>query len=270
MPTQSVIVFLIYNIHLEAALFTPEIPSIFASFIAGLLTFLSPCIFPLLPGYISFMSGESLENLKSDAAGSGKFSPRFKAFLGAVFFGLGFTLVFVALGATATSFGKILNSYQALLSQTAGVIVIIFGLHMMGVFKIKFLMKTSKITYKKRSFPFFLNAFFLGIAFVLGWTPCVGPILAGILAVASQEASVAQGMVLLFVYSLGLWIPFLVAALAVNELMSAIKKGGKYLIWVERAAGVLLIIIGILLLTNKMASLAAWFTKVFSFLPVVG
>lgn len=255
---------------MEDILFTPEIPSIFASFIAGLLTFLSPCIFPLLPGYISFMSGESLENLKTDTVSSGKFSPRFKAFLGALFFGLGFTIVFVALGATATSFGKVLNSYQTLLSQIAGVIVIIFGLHMIGVFKIKFLMKTSKINYEKKSFPFFINAFFLGIAFVLGWTPCVGPILAGILAVASQESSITQGMVLLFVYSLGLWIPFLVAALAVNEVINAIRKAGRYLIWVERIAGALLILIGLLLLTNQMAALAVWFTKVFSFMPVVG
>ena len=239
-------------------MFVSEIPSMFASFIAGILTFLSPCIFPLLPGYISFMSGESLENLKTDTADSSRFSPRFKAFLGALFFGLGFTIVFVALGATATSFGRVLNSYQTLLS------------HMIGVFKIKFLMKTSKINYEKKSFPFFLNAFFLGIAFVLGWTPCVGPILAGILAVASQESSVTQGMLLLFVYSLGLWIPFLVAALAVNEVISAVRKAGRYLIWVERIAGALLIIIGLLLLTNKMTALTVWFTKVFSFLPVVG
>ncbi len=257
---------------MEDTLFTPEIPSIFASFIAGLLTFLSPCIFPLLPGYISFMSGESLESLKNGAVeeNQSKFSPRLKAFLGALFFGLGFTIVFVALGATATSFGQVLKSYQTLLSQIAGVIVIIFGLHMIGVFKIKFLMKTSKVNYEKKSFPFFINAFFLGIAFVLGWTPCVGPILAGILAVASQESSVTQGMVLLFVYSLGLWIPFLIAALAVNEVINAIRKAGKYLIWVERVAGALLVLIGMLLLTNQMSALAVWLTKVFSFLPVVG
>lgn len=250
----------------ELILFAPEIPSIFASFLAGILTFLSPCIFPLLPGYISFMSGESLENLKSDTA-NGKFSPRFKAFLGAFFFGLGFTIVFVALGATATSFGKILNNYQMLFSQIAGVIVIIFGLHMLGVFKIKFLMKTSKMNYQKKSFPFFLNSFFLGIAFVLGWTPCVGPILASILAVASQESSVTQGMMLLFIYSLGLWIPFLIAALAVNEVINAIRKAGKYLIWIEKIAGAMLIIIGLLLLTNKMTALTIYFTKIFSFLP---
>ncbi|MCI6474421.1 MAG: cytochrome c biogenesis protein CcdA [Mucispirillum sp.] len=253
-------------------MFTPEIPSIFTAFFAGFLTFLSPCIFPLLPGYISFMSGESLENLKNGTAGEnqGKYSPRFKAFLGALFFGLGFTIVFVALGATATSFGQFLKSYQMILSQIAGVIVIIFGLHMIGVFKIKFLMKTTKMDYKKKSVPFFINAFFLGIAFVLGWTPCVGPILAGILAVASQESSVTQGMMLLFIYSLGLWIPFLVAALAVNEVINAIRKAGKYLVWVERIAGVLLVLIGVLLLTNKMYALSIWFTEVFSFLPVVG
>ena len=131
-------------------------------------------------------------------------------------------------------------------------------------------MKTTKMDYKKKSVPFFINAFFLGIAFVLGWTPCVGPILAGILAVASQESSVTQGMVLLFVYSLGLWIPFLVAALAVNEVINAIRKAGKYLVWVERTAGVLLVLIGVLLLTNKMYALSIWFTEVFSFLPVVG
>ncbi len=246
-----------------------EAPSIIASFFAGLLTFLSPCIFPLLPGYLSFMSGESIENLKEDKSDS-KYSPRFKAFLGALFFGLGFTIVFVALGASATSLGTFLKTYQRLLAQIGGIIVIIFGLHMMGVFKIKFLMKTVKVNYKKRSVPFFVNAFLLGIVFVLGWTPCIGPILTGILAVASQESSVSQGMMLLFIYSLGLWIPFLVASLAVNEVMSAIRKAGTLLLWVERIAGLLLIVIGILLVTDKMTVLSNWFTKVFSFLPTVG
>ncbi len=252
-------------------MFTPEIPSIFAAFIAGILTFLSPCIFPLLPAYISFISGESVENLKNGVMEqNSKLSPRFKAFLGALFFGLGFTIVFVLLGATATGIGKVLNSHQRLLSQIAGVIVIIFGLHLMGAFKIKFLMKTFKFNYNKKSFPFYLNAFILGIVFVLGWTPCVGPILAGILAVASQKAHLMQGVSLLFIYSLGLWIPFLISALAINEVIYAIRKAGKYLIWVERVAGVLLIVIGLLLLTNNMTKLTIWFTKIFSFIPVMG
>ncbi len=246
--------------------FAPETPSILFAFLGGLLTFLSPCIFPLLPGYLSFMSGESIENLKN-ASNDTKYSPRLKAFLGAIFFGLGFTIIFIALGASATSIGTFLKSYQVLLAQIGGVILIIFGLHMIGLFKIKLLMKTAKINYQKKSFPFFVNAFILGIVFVLGWTPCIGPILTGILAVASQESSIYQGMVLLFVYSLGLWIPFLLSALAVNEVMSLIRKSGKVLIWVERIAGILLVIIGILLITNSMTALAVWSTKVFSFLP---
>lgn len=250
-------------------MFTPEAPSMFLAFIGGLLTFLSPCIFPLIPGYLSFMSGESIENLKTGENDS-KISPRMKAFLGALFFGLGFTIVFVALGASATSIGSFFREYQRLLAQIGGAIVIIFGLHMIGVFKIKFLMKTARINYSKKSVPFYINAFILGFVFVLGWTPCIGPILASILAVASQESSVAKGMSLLLVYSLGLWIPFLLSALAVNEVMAAIKKAGNVVIWVERIAGALLIIIGILLLTDSMTALTIWFTKVFSFLPQVG
>lgn len=250
-------------------MFTPEAPSIFIAFLGGLLTFLSPCIFPLIPGYLSFMSGESIENLKTGENQS-KISPRVKAFLGAVFFGLGFTIVFVALGASATSIGSFFREYQRLLAQIGGVVVIIFGLHMLGVFKIKFLMKTARINYSKKAFPFYINAFILGFVFVLGWTPCIGPILASILAVASQESSISKGMVLLLVYSLGLWIPFLVSALAVNEVMAAIKKAGNVIIWVERVAGALLIIIGLLLVTDSMTALTIWFTKIFSFLPAVG
>lgn len=250
-------------------MFTPEAPSMFLAFIGGLLTFLSPCIFPLIPGYLSFMSGESIENLKTGENES-KISPRMKAFLGALFFGLGFTIVFVALGASATSIGSFFKEYQKLLAQIGGVIVIIFGLHMIGVFKIKFLMKTARINYSKKSVPFYINAFILGFVFVLGWTPCIGPILASILAVASQESSVAKGMALLLVYSLGLWIPFLLSALAVNEVMAAIKKAGNVVLWVERIAGVLLVAIGILLVTDSMTELTIWFTKIFSFLPTVG
>lgn len=250
-------------------MFTPETPSIFIAFLGGLLTFLSPCIFPLIPGYLSFMSGESIENLKTGENQS-KISPRVKAFLGAVFFGLGFTIVFVALGASATSIGSFFREYQRLLAQIGGVVVIIFGLHMLGVFKIKFLMKTARINYSKKAFPFYINAFILGFVFVLGWTPCIGPILASILAVASQESSISKGMVLLLIYSLGLWIPFLVSALAVNEVMAAIKKAGNVIIWVERVAGALLIIIGLLLVTDSMTALTILFTKIFSFLPAVG
>ena len=250
-------------------MFTPETPSIFLAFTGGLLTFLSPCIFPLIPGYLSFMSGETIENLKTGETDS-KISPRLKAFLGALFFGLGFTIVFVALGASATSIGSFFKEYQRILAQIGGVVVIIFGLHMIGVFKIKFLMKTARINYTKKSVPFYVNAFILGFVFVLGWTPCIGPILASILTVASQESSVTQGMGLLLVYSLGLWIPFLISALAINEVMAAVKKAGKAVMWVERIAGILLILIGILLVTNSMETLTIYLTKLLPFLPAGG
>lgn len=240
-----------------------EAPSLIAAFTAGILSFLSPCIFPLLPGYISFMSGESIENLRNGVSENSGISPRKKAFLGALFFGLGFTLVFVTLGATATSVGNFLASYKVILSQVIGVIVIIFGLHMMGVFRIKLLLKQAKVVnYKKHSFPYFIEAFILGVAFVLGWTPCLGPIIGGILGIAQAKETVYQGMMLLFVYSVGLWIPFLISALAINQVMSLIKKTGKYLIWIERIAGALLVIIGILLVTNQMSSLAGLFPQI--------
>lgn len=248
---------------------TPEAPSIFVAFSAGLITFFSPCIFPLIPGYLSFMSGETIENLKTGETDS-KLSPRLKAFLGALFFGLGFTIIFVILGATATSIGTFFKKYQYILAQAGGVIIIIFGLHMLGVFKIKVLMKTVRINYTKKSFPFFINAFILGFVFVLGWSPCVGSTLAPILAIASQKSSVTHGIVLLFVYSLGMWIPFLISALAVNEAMAAVKKAGKAVMWVERIAGIFLILIGILLVTSSMETLTIYLTKLLPFLPAGG
>ncbi len=239
-------------------------PTFLSAFIAGVLTFLSPCILPLLPGYISFISGETLEELQKTE----KVSPRVKAVLGAVFFGLGFTLIFVLLGATATKLGQALSEYKYVLARAAGVIILIFGLHMAGVFKIKFLLKQARVDYKKHAFPFFVEAFLLGAAFVLGWTPCVGPILSGILALAAFEDSVYKGMGLLLVYSFGLWIPFLIAALAVGETMNAVRRAGRYIVWVERAAGALLIIIGLVLITGNMTKITVLMLKLFPDMPV--
>lgn len=225
----------------------------FGAFLAGILSFLSPCILPLLPGYISFISGESIESLTNNE----KVSPRLKAFMGAVFFGLGFSLVFILLGATATEIGKSLNEYRYILEKFAGAIVIIFGLHLFGVFKIKKLMVQKKVNYKRKNAPFFVEAFLLGIAFVLGWTPCIGPILSGILALAAKEATVSNGMLLLFTYSLGLWIPFLISALLMGQIMQGIKKAGKMMMIVEKLSGVLLIAIGLLILSGKMTWLVS-------------
>lgn len=231
--------------------------SFFTVFIAGILSFLSPCILPLLPGYISFISGEALTNLKN----TNTVTPRLKAFLGALFFGFGFTLVFVILGATATGIGKLFVQHQTLFARIAGVLIFIFGLHMVGIFRINMLLKQVKINRKKGTAPFYIEAFILGVAFVLGWTPCVGPVLAGVLGIASQEQSVNQGMLLLFIYSLGLWIPFLISALAINEALVLVKKASKYLVWGERAAGVLIMVIGVALITDSMTKITVYLLK---------
>ncbi len=232
--------------------------SFYSAFFAGILSFLSPCVLPLLPGYISFISGESIESLTNAESRT----PRLKAFLGALFFGLGFTLVFVILGASATGIGQFLNEYKDILGRVAGIVVIILGLHMMGIFKIQKLLSHKKWNYKKRNKgPFYIEAFLLGIAFVFGWTPCIGPILGGILALASQEATVAKGMFLLFTYSMGLWIPFLISALALGFVIGGIKKAGNVMVIVEKVAGALLILIGLLMLTDFMTIIVSYMTR---------
>lgn len=231
-------------------------------FVAGILTFLSPCVLPLLPGYISFISGESIDCLTS---GNCK-AARLKAFLGAVFFGIGFTLVFVSLGATATSVGRVLNEYRVYFEKIAGVIVIILGIHLIGLYRINLLLAQKKWNYKKINAPFFVEAFLLGVAFVMGWTPCVGPILAGVLSLASTEQTVLKGMTLLFVYSLGLWIPFLVSALALGFVIGSIRKAGRYIVIVERISGIFLILVGLLILTGSLTSIVSYLTNMFPFL----
>lgn len=233
------------------------------AFIAGLLSFLSPCVLPLLPGYLSFISGESIETLTSENAKS----VRLKAFLGAVFFGLGFTLVFVILGASATSIGGILKEYKFVLGKVAGAVIIILGLHMFGVFKIKFLLMQKKWNYsKKGNSPFYIEAFVLGVAFVFGWTPCIGPALAAILSLASQEDTLLRGIQLLITFGLGLWIPFLLSALSVGFVVSFIRKAGRIVVIVEKVSGVLLIIIGLMMVTGKLEYVSRYLIQWFPFL----
>ncbi|MCX8084429.1 MAG: cytochrome c biogenesis protein CcdA [Calditerrivibrio sp.] len=235
-------------------------------FLAGLLTFLSPCVLPLLPGYISFISGESIDCLTTQ----GCKGARLKAFLGAIFFGLGFTLVFVALGASATGVGKALNEYRNYFEKIAGVIVVILGVHLMGLYKINTLLLQKKWNFKKINAPFFVEAFLLGVAFVLGWTPCVGPILAGVLSLAAKESTLSHGVMLLFVYSLGLWIPFLLSAIALGFVIGSIKKASKYVIVVEKIAGAMLILIGILMISGSLTSIVSFLTDLFPFLLKLG
>ncbi|HEX6465519.1 MAG TPA: cytochrome c biogenesis protein CcdA [Vicinamibacterales bacterium] len=222
--------------------------TLLAAFAAGFLSFVSPCVLPLIPGYISFVSGVSLDEMRGDAALA---SSRLQVFITSLAFVIGFSLVFVALGASATAVGKFLFARLPLFSKIAGAVLIVFGLHMMGVFRLAFL-ETEKRVHSQRKPAGPLGAVLVGVAFAFGWTPCIGPILGGILAIAGSKNSVAEGVTLLAVYSLGLGIPFLLTSLAINQFFGAAKRIRRYYHAIELASGALLIVIGVLIISGEL------------------
>ncbi len=228
--------------------------SYLAAFIAGLLSFLSPCILPLVPGYMSFISGLSLEQLTDKDKRNDK--SFYRVLTGALFFILGFSLVFILLGASATLIGQLLQKYSVLFKRIGGILIIIFGLHMLGIINIQFLNFQKKYQRSKDlQFNLFLTPFLLGFAFAFGWTPCIGPILAAILVYASTQDTILKGVTLLSVYSLGLAIPFLVTAIAVNQFFRFSKNIKKYFRIIELVVGLLLVIICIMIFSDNLAIL---------------
>jgi cytochrome c-type biogenesis protein len=226
---------------------TPNV-TLLAAFAAGFLSFVSPCVLPLIPGYISFVSGISVDEMRGDTAPA---ASRLQVFLTSLAFVIGFSIVFVALGASATAIGKLMFAKLPLLSKIAGGILIVFGLHTMGVFRLAFL-ETEKRVHSQRKPAGPLGAMLVGIAFAFGWTPCIGPILGGILAIAGSKSTVSEGITLLAVYSLGLGIPFLLTSLAINQFFSAAKRIRKHYHAIEVASGALLIAIGLLIVTGQL------------------
>jgi cytochrome c-type biogenesis protein len=221
--------------------------SLIAAFAAGFLSFISPCVLPLIPGYVSFVSGVSLEDMRGDAAVS---SARRHVLVTSLFFVLGFSLVFVALGATASVVGRFLFEKQPILAKIAGVLLVIFGLHTMGVFRIAFL-ETEKRMQADRKPAGAIGAMLVGIAFAFGWSPCIGPILGGILALAASKETVWEGTELLAVYSVGLGIPFLLTSIAINQFFAVSKRIRKHYHTIELVSGGLLVAIGVLIFTNQ-------------------
>jgi cytochrome c-type biogenesis protein len=222
--------------------------TLLAAFAAGFLSFVSPCVLPLIPGYISFVSGVSVEEMRGDSAPA---TSRLQVFLTSLAFVIGFSIVFVLLGASATAIGKFMFAKLPLLSKIAGAILIVFGLHTMGVFRIAFLEAEKRVhAQRKPAGP--LGAMLVGVAFAFGWTPCIGPILGGILAIAGSKNSVGEGITLLAVYSLGLGIPFLLTSLAINQFFGAVKRIRRYYHAIELASGALLVAIGILIITGQL------------------
>jgi cytochrome c-type biogenesis protein len=230
--------------------------SVFAAFSAGLISFLSPCVLPLVPGYISIISGFSLDQLKANEKNKSLFR---SVLLNSVFFIVGFSITFILLGASATWIGQLLVSRMRLLGQFAGLILIVFGIHLMGIFKINFLYKDKRFHNVEKPRGAW-GALVLGLAFAFGWTPCIGPILAGILTIASTKQTVTEGMFLLAVYSAGLGIPFLLTSLALNRFLSFYGRFKRHFHAVEVVSGALVVAIGVLILTGSLARLATYFS----------
>jgi cytochrome c-type biogenesis protein len=224
--------------------------TLFAAFAAGFLSFISPCVLPLIPGYVSFVSGVSLDEMRGTSAAASSSSRR-QVLVTSLAFVCGFSLVFIALGASASAIGKLLLAKLPLLAKIAGALIVVFGLHTMGLFRIAALEKEKRVhAQRKPAGPF--GAVLVGIAFAFGWTPCIGPILGGILVIAGSKQTVSEGVALLAVYSLGLGIPFLVTSMAINQFFAATSRIRKHYHAIEMASGALLVAIGVLIFTDQL------------------
>jgi len=235
--------------------------SLSIAFFAGFISFISPCVLPLIPGYVSFICGTTLNELDNKS----------KNFIlkKSIFFSLGFSLVFISLGATATFIGSLLLQNSKILSIGSGVIIIFFGMYLLDLIKINFLNKSFgnfNIKYSNN----LLFPFIVGIGFGFGWTPCIGPILGSILALASMEDSIYKGILLLSLYSLGLAVPFVLSSLLIKRFLVFSKSAKKYLINIKKISGVILIITGILIVTGKLQILGFYLIEYFPILQKLG
>lgn len=239
--------------------------SFLAALVAGVVSFLSPCVLPLVPPYLVYLAGASLERM---AGGEAVARARTDTVLAAICFVLGFTTVFVALGASATAVGGLIRAWSGTLATVAGIVIIIMGLHFLGVTRLAFLMQEKRVTVSK---PVSLwGAYVMGLAFAFGWTPCIGPILAAILAVAASESTVTRGASLLAVYSLGLGIPFVIAAFAIQPFAAFLARFRTHLHRVEQVMGVLLIVTGVAFLTGTITNVSYWLLEAFPALGRIG
>jgi cytochrome c-type biogenesis protein len=231
-----------------------NLPLPLAAFLAGLISFLSPCVLPLVPGYVSLISGAGVEELKSS---NGQLLR--KVMLNSAAFIIGFSVVFIALGAASTEIGNMLRYYKSTLAHVAGVVIIVFGLHLTGIFKIKWLYTDARLhSVKGGSTP--LGAFVIGFAFAFGWTPCVGPILGAILYLAAAQDSVIKGVFLLAIYSLGLAVPFLLTSLGIERFLKFYSRFRSHMHALEVASGGLLIALGCLLVLGRFTLISSYFS----------
>jgi len=238
-------------------------PAMMVALLAGLLSFLSPCVLPIVPPYLAYMSGISMRDLTEGNTGPSR------ATLPALFFVMGLSTVFLFLGFTASSLGQIFLAYRETFAQIAGVVVVVMGLHFLGLFRIGFLMREARLEAGNRGGSAF-GAYVLGLAFAFGWTPCIGPILGMIITLAASEGSVTRGTALLAAYAIGLGLPFLLAAIFISRSMILMNRIKPWLGVIEKAMGVLLVLVGIALITGAMASVSFWLLEAFPALQVLG
>lgn len=236
------------------------------AFLAGLISFISPCVLPIVPPYLAWLAGLSFEELKSETIDSGT---RRRIILAALAFVLGFATVFIALGATASVIGKTIAQYFDILSIIAGVIIIVMGLHFVGAFRIALLYREARIQVSHKPAGM-IGAYVMGLAFAFGWTPCVGPVLAAILFVAGSEGTALRGASLLAAYSFGIGIPFLLAAVFASRFLAWAARFKRHMHKVEIAMGVLLILTGILFITGQMSAISYWLLETFPIFATIG
>jgi len=229
--------------------------------LAGFVSFLSPCVLPLVPPYLGYLGGTTIEEFSAEEG-----IPRHvwsRVVTAAIIFVLGFTTVFVALGAGASYFGQLIQSYKRELEIGAGLVIILFGLHFLGVFRIALFYKEARYHHAHHHGVSFIGAYVIGLAFAFGWTPCIGPVLATVLALAANEGSLATGVKLLFVYSLGLGIPFILAAVAIQPFIAFMQRFRRHLGKVEMVMGAVLVLTGILFLTGSINWFGSWMLDTF-------
>ncbi|WP_121629888.1 cytochrome c biogenesis CcdA family protein [Tropicibacter alexandrii] len=236
------------------------LPAMLVALLAGLISFLSPCVLPVVPPYLAYMSGVSMSDLGQSQR---------KALLAALFFVMGLSTVFLLLGIAASAAGRALLQYQGYFNTIAGVIVMVFGAHFVGVYRIAFLDREARLDAGDRGGSAF-GAYVLGLAFAFGWTPCIGPQLGAILSLAASEASVARGTILLAVYALGLGVPFLLVAAFLPRLTGTMNWMKRHMERIERAMGLLLWTIGLLMLTGGFSALSFWLLETFPALGALG
>ncbi|WP_299686439.1 cytochrome c biogenesis protein CcdA [uncultured Tateyamaria sp.] len=239
------------------------LPAMSVALLAGIISFLSPCVLPIVPPYLAYMSGMSVGEISEDGRG------RSRATIAALFFVLGLSTVFIILGFAASAFGAFFLQNQVLFAQISGAVIIVFGLHFLGVFRISFLDREARMDAGDQGGSSF-GAYILGLAFAFGWTPCIGPQLGAILTLAASEASVTRGTVLLGIYAAGLGIPFLLAAMFMSRAMGFMNRIKRHMVLIERVMGGLLVLVGLAMLTGLFTWFSFWLLEQFPALATLG